>query len=258
MNTTVADATISRSLLPLLLCLGAQFSLPCARSLRSQYNNCAGGACNYCSLCTDGTISFGAQSSCSMCPPGTHSNAARSACVQCEAGTASLGGETSCTPCSDPGEFSATPGVSVCSIAPQGYEVTSTDGTRTGVSPCPTGSFSSGAVDVCSTCPADSFQLNTGQSSCSSCSLCAVGSYISSTCSSTSDTECDPCKAGKVGNGTGDSCDTCEAGSYSTVGSGFCATVEAGEEVVKDGELRIGTSLAPTRNLNRDSAQAFD
>jgi hypothetical protein len=51
------------------------------------------------------------------------------------------------------------------------------------------------------------------------------------------------CEAGKyseTGASAIEGCLTCDTGKYSDVRSGYCATVEAGEEVVKDGELRVG------------------
>jgi hypothetical protein len=57
--------------------------------------------------------------------------------------------------------------------------------------------------------------------------------------------ECLGCEAGKyseTGASSIEGCLPCDTGKYSDVGSGYCATVEAGEEVVKDGELRVGAA----------------
>jgi hypothetical protein len=59
----------------------------------------------------------------------------------------------------------------------------------------------------------------------------------------TSEKSCLKCVAGKyseTGASSIDGCFTCGVGEYSSEGAGFCSTVRAGEEVLKDGEFRVG------------------
>jgi hypothetical protein len=49
---------------------------------------------------------------------------------------------------------------------------------------------------------------------------------------------CAQCIAGKA-SAEGTACVDCGIGEYATLGSGFCTAVKVGEEVVKDGELRV-------------------
>jgi hypothetical protein len=50
------------------------------------------------------------------------------------------------------------------------------------------------------------------------------------------------CTAGRYNTGSVDSCTLCAPGEYAAEGAGFCSTANAGEEVVKDGELRVGAA----------------
>jgi len=55
----------------------------------SGFSNCGSSKnwpCNYCSPCTNGHISAGAQTTCQRCPPGTRSNSDRTECVPCPLG----------------------------------------------------------------------------------------------------------------------------------------------------------------------------
>ena len=90
--------------------------------------------------------------------------------------------------------------------------------------PCPIGKYSSvdGAVS-CSVCAGDTFQTDTGKSSCDACD---VGKYILSDSSELLDTDhdqeddCQECVAGKTNSGT--QCVNCPAGTYRADGNPTC------------------------------------
>ena len=75
----------------------------------------------------------------------------------------------------------------------------------------------------------------------SKCEYCRPGEYMHME-EATSEKSCLKCVAGKyseTGAGSIEGCFTCGVGEYSSEGTGFCSTVRAGEEVVKEGELRV-------------------
>jgi hypothetical protein len=66
--------------------------------------------------------------------------------------------------------------------------------------------------------------------------------YRTKDCTATSNSECAACAPGKASTGGETECNVCGSGEYSSEGAGFCSTARAGEEVVKDGELRVGAA----------------
>jgi hypothetical protein len=89
-------------------------------------------------------------------------------------------------------------------------------------------------VDSCASC-------GTGFSNegASKCEFCGPGEYAHVEVVTTSCLDCVAGKSSETGADSIEGCLTCEAGEYSSEGAGFCSSVKAGEEVVKDGELRI-------------------
>jgi hypothetical protein len=122
---------------------------------------------------------------------------------------------------------------------------------RVDVKSCTAGRYSTGSVDSCTSC-------GTGFSNvgASRCEYCGPGEYMHEEATTK---ECLGCEAGKyseTGASSIEGCFSCNTGKYSVVGSGYCATVEAGEEVVKDGELRVGAASCTAGRYSTGSADS--
>jgi hypothetical protein len=120
---------------------------------------------------------------------------------------------------------------SVKAVAPGNYTtpVDADETARTGELECEAGFACVGGTKE--SCAEDYFS-NTGATN---CKFCGPGEFVDDVNSVKS---CAQCVAGKA-SAEGTTCVDCGIGEYSTSGSGFCTTVKAGEEVVKDGELRV-------------------
>ena len=99
---------------------------------------------------------------------------------------------------------------------------------------CKSNFFSTGANEVCSSCPSGSHS-KPGQAACVST---PPGHYWNGT----RDVKCPAGRFSASGATNLTHCKTCGEGSYSEVGAIYCSTVGAGKKVVKVGELRVGAS----------------
>ena len=177
-------------------------------------NNCGQSKnqpCNFCSPCSDGMISLGAQTTCTLCPPGTYSNSDHSACLPCQIGSASIGGLASCSICSD-GQYSDFDGAAVCKTAPAGKKPTTS---RTAIESCEAGKYSVGGASECTSCETGKFSVQ-GAVGCTPASTCGAGTRIMTASTAISDADCEDCPAGKYSIGGTAECTACETGKYST------------------------------------------
>jgi hypothetical protein len=196
------------------------------------------GSVDSCTSCGTGFSNAGS-SKCEYCGPGKymHEEATTKECLGCEAGKYSETGASAiegCLTC-DTGKYSDVRS-GYCATVEAGEEVVKVGELRVGAASCTAGTYSTGSADSCTSC-------GTGFSDAgaSKCEYCGPGEYVH--VAEDLVKSCLGCDAGKyseVGASSIGGCLTCDTGKYSDVGRGFCATVEAGEEVVKDGELRVG------------------
>jgi len=163
---------------------------------------------------------------CSICPAGTYSSSyctrtTDSVCETCEKSSASMGGATFCAQCDGEGQYSATEGASVCSVAPAGTRPL-TD--RTGTVTCPKNTFSIGAKDFCVPCPGGGHSVPGS----SACEQCTAGKYYKET-----GNKCEACPFGKytsTGETNVDDCKGCKPGfvSKEAEGAAFCSPCPSG------------------------------
>jgi hypothetical protein len=218
-------------------CIAGKFSVErshaCADCNPGKHSGVGAPDCTAC----DATAGFVAPESgmetCDYCGPGKRADSSSNACVPCAASTYSLGGSHKCAPCQAQGTFSPS-GAATCTLARPGHKA---NGERTGEFACEAGTYSTGSVDSCASC-------GTGFSNegASKCDFCGPGEYMHEQATIK---ECSDCEAGKyseTGASSAEGCFACGVGEYSSEGAGFCSAVRAGEEVAKDGELRIGAA----------------
>ena len=181
-------------------------------------------------------------SSCTFCGPGKRADPSTNRCEECAAGTSSAGGSDVCMACdATVGFVSNIEGQSSCAFCGPGKRA---DPSTNECEECAAGKSSVGGSDYCNSCSDTEYQPGTSSPTCIPCSVCNLGEFVVSSCSATVDVECNTCSAGK--SSTGDECQECAEGKHAASGASFCETVGAGQEVVKEGELRVGTKVSAT------------
>ncbi|GMI40537.1 hypothetical protein TeGR_g4102 [Tetraparma gracilis] len=226
--------------------------IECSKCAVNEYNPAAGlDSCSSCPINEynnqEGSVT------CTKCSGGYYLDSTRTGCLPCEDGKYSNPGATECTACEGTKGWvskaiSETSERNACEYCGPGEFANIADhecGT------CQPGEFSVGGANSCEQCTVGStYQPTPGESSCLACTLCGVGKYRTKDCTVTSDSECAVCAPGKASTGGETECAVCGPGEYAVegaeegaeMGAGFCSTVRAGEEVVKDGELRVGAA----------------
>ena len=218
------------------------------------WSSSAGSSSSVCTPCAPGTYSVtpaaSSSAACVSCPIGTASAAVgasnSSVCVQCPLGSiATTAGATSCSSCAA-GSYAASTGSSQCTPCPPGT-VSPNSGAQSATAcvACAAGFFSAatGASLPCAQCPAGTYALATGSSSCTSC---PPGTY--SKLLGQSSYPCLSCAAGSFNPsaGSGSDCTPCFAGTYSlSSGASACLSCPAGTASSAVGASTYSCAVCP-------------
>ncbi|WIA34364.1 hypothetical protein OEZ86_012700 [Tetradesmus obliquus] len=179
-----------------------------------------------CVRCMPGTYRTETDAACMLCPPGTYSGVVQRGeeCVPCPAGTyAATAGQSTCNVCgqgtySAPGAAICRPctgntyqdsmGAAACEPCAPGFFVPPSNYSRLACDACPTGTYRSAALAVCTPCAVGSMANTTGMGQ---CTACPAGYYSSST----GQAACSPCPIGTYQDKTGQAgCVACAKGYY--------------------------------------------
>ncbi|KAJ1467941.1 hypothetical protein T484DRAFT_1572944, partial [Baffinella frigidus] len=144
-----------------------------------------------CSVCIEGSYSYGGGASCRICPPGYYSReiaaVSVNSCISCPSGWTGSEDRTTCTSCPT-GKFSSTSAAQSCTSCQAG--ATSTDD-HTGCI-CRPGYRSVSGGLVCSPCLAGSYNPTAGASTCTECGEGDFSMHVAAV----SPSICLPCPAG--------------------------------------------------------------